>query len=170
MGREDDDELRNLLDKIVRSVPQSPGPPPETDDIALRIGRGIAEAADRKREADMNGLRFNWDVPIVPLCTFVLAIAGIIWTGSDRFAKLDQAVASVKQQADISTARGLVYGPRVDLLSESNKVQDERISRLADSIAEIRKGNAESMSLMWTMREDLTMLRTQAGIPRRGQQ
>ncbi len=161
-----EDEINILIGALNKLKKGELGTPLNYNDPEsnTRTAVGLALASLRKEREDhmqRPGLKLNWEVPIVPLLTLVLSLGAGIWWASEKTARLETGLAEVKRQADASTARGLVYAPKNEAMESNNRIQDERISRLAESIVEIRKGNAEQASILWTIRNDLTTVMAQ---------
>ncbi len=152
MSREDD------IAAILKALDEYRQPLPLSDAEAERVGAYIDAAARRMvKERPMPNSQPKLEPTINygqigTMVTTLVAVGGMLWHFS-------AAQAENRRDIDSLLARSAVYAPRVDLIEQSNKVQDERLQNTSFAIVEIRKAQGDLMAIMGTMREDLATIK-----------
>lgn len=113
-------------------------------------------------EDSMTKPRFIWAFDfgqVMQTLATVIPIASLVWY---------MAASNAEMRRDIATlqAREASYAPKVDALAKSNDVQDERIGNIADAVRGIQRVNAEMLSQIGGVREDLAGIKARIAVPR----
>lgn len=141
---------------------------PETaDEVAERVGESLAAAARRRkrREAEMPKIapRFepvvNWG-HILTCLTIVSGLVVAYGNFTSKMAIVDQSLDNLNVK--IAPLPGEIAANR-----KANDVQEERIQNLALSVVELRRANAELMTILGNIREDMAQVRAKLSIERR---
>ena len=153
---EDKLDVQELID-LLRRAPTAPIPPNTIGSTAPDPSTGAATATT------IGGARFDWTISLGQTLQ-ALTMLGSVTAAAWHFST---SQADARRDIDNLIARVAIYGPKVEALQQSNNVQDERIQNLSTGVAEIRRGNAETNSILGTIREDLAGVRAKLGVERR---
>jgi hypothetical protein len=105
---------------------------------------------------------------VLPTITFgqginFLGIMGLIWTVSSGLGNVvaSNASAMAEFRRDIANLQAdrTKYVPIIEELQRANAVQDQRMQNIAQSIQDIRTAQAQSFSLISTLKDDVTTIK-----------
>lgn len=105
--------------------------------------------------------RFVWSFDfgqVLQTATFLIAVGGLVWYQASTTAEMRRDITSLQALAAVS-------GPRIEAHAAADNVQNERIANLSDAVRDIRKVNAEMLTQMGGVREDLAGIKARLGVP-----
>ena len=144
----------------------------------------------------LSDTKLRWDISVggviaagVASVPTLMAVAGLIWTTASHNAVVDARAERIagdlkvfqeQTRADLNSmqtltrleierinVRGAQYIPKVELLEQSNKVQDERILAIGGSLRDIRQDVSAINQTVGRMGEDMATVRARLNIGRR---
>lgn len=105
--------------------------------------------------------RFVWSFDfgqVLQTGTFLVVVGGLVWYQASTTAEMRRDITQLQAATAVSS-------PKIEAHAAADNVQNERIANLSDAVRDIRKVNAEMLTQMGGVREDLAGIKARLGVP-----